>query len=349
MPEFSPLAHFDKSKVRDLLGSYLVPQSLKAMCPRCAGKGFRGFAIDKKAGKSKSSRSKHAFPGRAQPLSPPATPEDKVIVISLQTLTKEPSLWGHLSEFLDSSELFQLQITSWCCFNSLLLLDWKMHYQRQKQIFSEDFSQACLPDEPDVFILMPGIECPSSWRELCFACLYKRKWLRSIASKVSGEASFGLGVLEFLRSASISPALYGNNRTFSLNDVYLVNTSEVSIDHLNAELIEHFLNTTYRSVTCTLSSGTIAIMRECGLPNSNLIVVMCTLYPFQSEHGCVSYADLAEVICHRRLLSGGNPARPRIESFAAAKAEVVMPYEIYGVRLKVRCYFRLNLIVLITQ
>ena len=304
------------------------------MCPRCAGKVFRGFDLSKKSNKLKN-RAKQRLPGRTNPASTPALPEDTVTKSSFQSILKDLTLWRHLCDFLDAYELSQLHTSSRLCLTSLRSLDWKLHYERQRQKSKDDFLYECFPDEPDVFVLMPGMDCPSSWRELFFSCLQKRKWLQSISSRISGEASFGLGVLEFLKSASLSTKVFGEERIFSQNDVFIVNLKDILIDQLNAELIEFFLNTTYRSVTCTLSSGTVAIMRECGLPDSKTTVLMCTLYPFQSESDSVSYADLAEVICHRKLISSGGYSRPRIRAFAAAATTVIMPYEIYGVHFHV--------------
>ena len=298
------------------------------MCPRCAGKVFRGFSLEKRVSRGKK-------PSKTLTSS---SPLDVSTHSSWRALLADLVLWRQLCDFLVLEDLCQLSACSRPVFNAILCLDWRQLCEKRRHNSSDFIAEVCFSGEPDVYLLMPGLECPSTWRDFYFACHRKCLWLQSIRSAIAGEASFGLGLLEYLRSSSICPEVY-EDRSLSKNDVYIVDTHVITIDMLNAELIEHLLNTTYRSKTCTLSSGTVAIMRECGLPNSTRRVVVCTLYPFQSDRGCVSFADLSELIFHKKFLSEGSWGHPRIKNFAMAPAEMVMPYEIYGIEFKVGHFY----------
>ena len=241
------------------------------------------------------------------------------------------------------------------CVNSYIEEVWESLHSSYPLTSSERMTRICFQGVSihDVHLLMPGVECPGTWRELFQVSIVKMQWLRDIESRLNGH--FGMTFLSILQSYSLYWSLQSSStrtateRFFSSNDVYLfqLHQSLGAFDvlhppRLTAECVEEMLSQTFSSSSRTLSSGNVLIIRKCAcslLPastsssSSSSRYLLSTIYPLSSS-SYVSYADIFEAFL---LPSGSSPSPQLPSSFefqipsetSSSSPTSAMPYEIY--------------------
>lgn len=339
------------------------------MCQRCSGKPFRGFAV-RPRGKGKGNASGRDRDGRTLTTSAwtPETDVETDVDGKARLCGLDAELFLRVSCFLDVRSLCALAQSS---SRSARLLarpapehcPWRAS-ARSEARSHRPHSALCFSGEPDVFEPMPGELCPDDWRGFLALGFRKRAWLEDMDATLRGSG--GSSFVQLMRACALRGAATSSSasRVFSRNDVTLVDARLFPEAESEAEVgggvgvgggdtgkagacaqVEELLRCTLSARTTTLSSGTVAVFRECARLPSGDVVRLCSLYPTQAALQAVSYEDMAHALVfarffggEERLLSGGKETRGRpteglalVQEVRAVAPAAHMSLEVYAV------------------